>query len=108
MKEHKLKTLPEFFKAIQKGEKTFELRKNDRDFKKGDVLILMEFIPCKTCGGSGRAIFDVPDFDNCCEEPHGKYTGKVIRVEVTYVLNNGFGLEKGYVAMAICKSRTKK
>jgi len=108
MKEHKLKIWPKYFKAIKKEEKTFELRKNDRDFKKGDVLILREFIPCKTCGGRGRAIFDVPDFDNCCEEPHGKYTGRIIRVEVTYILNNCFGLDEGYVAMSICKIKSKK
>jgi hypothetical protein len=104
MKKHELKTWPKYFKAVQKGEKTFELRKNDRDFKKGDILILREFVPCKICGGCGRAIFDVPDFDNCCEKPHGKYTGKVIGVEITYIMDDGFGLRKEYVAMAIHKS----
>lgn len=39
-KLHTLKTEPEhFFKASQ-GRKTFEVRKNDRDFMEGDYLLL--------------------------------------------------------------------
>ena len=33
---HALKTLPEYFEAVLENKKTFELRKNDRDFKVGD------------------------------------------------------------------------
>ncbi|GGC94841.1 DUF3850 domain-containing protein [Enterococcus wangshanyuanii] len=40
---HKLKTLPEFFEATLAGEKPFEIRKNDRGFQKGDLVILKEF-----------------------------------------------------------------
>ena len=42
---HKLKTWAEYFKVIINGSKTFELRKNDRDFKVGDRLDLMEYDP---------------------------------------------------------------
>ena len=35
-----LKILPEYFEAVKSGKKTFELRKNDRDFCVGDILIL--------------------------------------------------------------------
>lgn len=34
MKIHYLKIWPDYFDLIYRGEKTFELRKNDRDFKK--------------------------------------------------------------------------
>lgn len=45
MKTHELKILPQYFKAVQNGSKTFELRKNDRRFKVGDTLILREWHP---------------------------------------------------------------
>ena len=41
--QHELKILPEFFTAIIFGKKKFEIRKNDRDFRVGDVLKLMEY-----------------------------------------------------------------
>jgi len=40
---HELKTWPEYFEEILTGKKTFEVRKNDRDYKVGDTLILKEF-----------------------------------------------------------------
>ena len=39
---HELKTLPEYFEAVRKGDKTFELREDDRNFKVGDYLALNE------------------------------------------------------------------
>lgn len=42
---HRLKTWPEFFKAVADGRKKFELRKDDRGFEPGDLLELVEFDP---------------------------------------------------------------
>lgn len=39
---HALKTEPQFFEAVIDGSKTFEVRKNDRDFRVGDYLALNE------------------------------------------------------------------
>jgi len=39
---HELKILPEYFEDVISGRKTFEIRKNDRPFKKGDLLALNE------------------------------------------------------------------
>ena len=50
---HDLKIWPEYFKAVVEGNKTFEIRKNDRDYKVGDTLNLREFRPCKKCNGRG-------------------------------------------------------
>ena len=41
---HYLKTETEYYQAVERGEKKFELRKNDRDFKKYDMLYLEEVV----------------------------------------------------------------
>ena len=41
-KTHELKILPEQFWSVVAGHKKAELRKNDRDFKVGDTIILWE------------------------------------------------------------------
>jgi len=101
---HDLKTWPLYFAAVSSGKKTFEIRKNDRDFKVGDILILKEFIPCKQCDGGGRVMIDPPSFDKCCDAPHGKYTGRIIRVKVRYCFDS-FGLDDGYIAMSFKKCK---
>jgi hypothetical protein len=76
---HELKTWIEYFEEVFMGNKTFVVRKNDRDFKKGDTLILKEW-------------------DNFRET----FTGRELARTVTYVFEGGsFGLEKGFVVMAI-------
>lgn len=76
---HKLKTWPQYFKEIKFGKKRFELRKNDRDFKTGDLLELWEYIP---------------------EEDI--WTQEVCLATVDYILHGGkFGLEEGYVILGL-------
>lgn len=76
---HKLKTWPEHFEEVYLGNKTFEARKNDRDYKTGDVLVLQEYDP-----------------DGYC------YTGRELEKNVTHILHGGqFGIEEGYVIMSI-------
>lgn len=41
--EHELKIRPEFYLRVATGQKSFEIRKNDRDYQVGDVLILREW-----------------------------------------------------------------
>jgi hypothetical protein len=43
-KVHDLKIHPIYYSAIIRGDKIFEIRKNDRDFAVGDEIILHEFI----------------------------------------------------------------
>ena len=45
MKEHRLKTWPEFYVPLAAGLKTAEIRFNDRDFSIGDRLYLEEWEP---------------------------------------------------------------
>ncbi|MED1528777.1 RNA-binding protein [Bacillus pumilus] len=40
---HELKILPQYFWACKTGHKCFEIRKNDRDFKVGDLIQLREY-----------------------------------------------------------------
>ena len=43
-KHHYLKTETEYYQAVEKGTKRFEVRKNDRDFKIFDMVILYEVV----------------------------------------------------------------
>ena len=76
MKIHALKTWPEYFEAVAGGEKTFEIRKDDRGFKVGDVLELREY----------RITED-------------RYTGRSLWRRVTYI--TAFDQKPGVVVMAI-------
>lgn len=78
MREHELKCAAEFFDAVESGRKPFEVRFNDRDFKVGDHLELVE------C--------------NILLEPTGRRCHKV----VTYVLA-GWGIERGSVCMGLAR-----
>lgn len=40
--KHELKVLPQYFKALWCGDKTFEIRKNDRKFDERDEVVLQE------------------------------------------------------------------
>jgi hypothetical protein len=44
-REHVLKTWPCYFKDVYAEIKKFELRKDDRNFRVGDLLILREWSP---------------------------------------------------------------
>lgn len=73
---HELKILPHFFTDVIKGEKTFEIRKNDRPFHKGDLLALNEY--------DGQY-----------------YTGNSCLVYIDYIMNDPDYCKKDMVVMAI-------
>lgn len=50
---HNLKILPEYYWKVETGEKTFEIRRNDRDFKVGDVI-------CLSCWTEEIGFHDLP------------------------------------------------
>lgn len=52
---HELKIYPDFFSAVCTGVKRAELRKNDRDYRVGDTLHLLE-TPRGSCHSTGEFI----------------------------------------------------
>ncbi len=75
-KVHQIRIGTTFFNDVCSGGKSFELRKNDRGYAKGDILEMMEFT-------------------------NGKYTGRSVKVHVTYILEDFTGLKEDYCIMAI-------
>lgn len=75
-RRHKLKLAKMFFEDVRLGRKSFELRKNDRDYQIGDILELREM-------------------DN------GEPTGRVIEKEITYILEEFAGLKEDYCILAL-------
>ena len=75
-KTHELKILPEYFVAVKGGRKTFEIRKNDRNFEVGDNLILKEI-----------------------DKNSGEYTGREVSRRITYITD--YAQKENYIVMAI-------
>lgn len=97
LKTHELKIWPVFFAAVRNGTKPFEVRRDDRKFEPGDRLVLQEFEPCETCGGSG-----MHDFRRDCSAPHGHYTGQELEAKITFKLPGGhWGIEHGYCVLGL-------
>jgi hypothetical protein len=71
---HELKAAPEFFAAVAAFRKTFEIRRNDRDFKVKDRIMLREW-------------------------EGGRYTGRWLARRITYITD--FEQKDGFVVMAI-------
>lgn len=74
-KEHVLKIRPEFLQSLLVGQKTCEVRFNDRDYQAGDFLVFEE------------------------EEPYMRYYFRI-----THVLNHDQfpdGIKEGYVVLSI-------
>lgn len=85
---HELKLHTRYFYSVVDMSKPFEVRKNDRDYKKGDELLLKEFVP--------KGYFE--------EWEEEAYTGQICHRVITYVLKGGeYGLEKGYVILGLAR-----
>lgn len=77
---HALKTWKEYFESQEKGDKLFELRKDDRPYKVGDYFLSQEF-----------------------DQHKNEYTGRETKYLITYVLRDAdfFGLKKGYCILQL-------
>jgi len=78
-KIHVLKCWPAYFEAMRVGRKSFEVRRNDRDFQVGDCIVVQEYNP-----------------------ELGRLSGEAFSVRVVYMLAGGqFGMPEGYCVMGI-------
>jgi len=74
---HQLKTIQPYFNEVVEKRKTFEIRKFDRDFNVGDILLLSEYDP--TIGMLGTGVWR----------------------EVTHMLSDQPYVPEGYVALSM-------
>lgn len=84
-KEHVLKTDHVVFQDVLDGNKTFEIRFNDRGYQVGDLVILKETEFTGEQMKSGQPLV---------------YTGREIQKRISYVLS-GYGLHEGWVILGI-------
>ena len=95
--EHSLKISRAYFNAILSGEKTFEARRDDRGFQRGDFLLLRLY----DRDMHGNLNYLPPGSNIKCPENKANF----IVVRVTWILTGGqHGIEPGYVVMSIEKS----
>jgi len=82
MTRHSVKTWPKYFRAVSSGAKNFEVRRDDRRFQVGDILVLAEFNPAT-----------------------GRFTGRELERTVSYKMRGGlFGIIKGYCVLGLCET----
>lgn len=75
-KIHEIKIAAMYYEDVVSGKKSFELRKNDRGYKQGDKLIMLEF-------------------------KDGKHTGRIVNADIVYMLKDYTGLAEGYCILGI-------
>lgn len=75
-KVHDVKLGTTFFDDVKTGRKTFELRKNDRGYKEGAIIVMHEY-------------------------KDGTTTGRTIEKKIVYMLEDFTGLEDGYCILGL-------
>lgn len=82
MADHDLKVWPQFFDALDSGDKSFEVRKDDRGVAVGDTLLLREWHPADM-----------------------EYTGRTTTRLVTYIMRGqraeDMGLKPGFAVFGV-------
>jgi hypothetical protein len=102
--DHTLKTDPEVFQAAMQGVKTWEIRKDDRGFKVGDILCLRETeYTGEEMKFQGRRDWAYTNEELEALKPKPlKYTGRELYMRVTYILRGPiYGLKEGWVIMSV-------
>ena len=85
--QHELKTDPDVFDLVESGEKTFEIRWNDRNFQTGDYILL------KKTKYSGVEMIEGKPLE---------YTGDNILLKAKHVMHGPvYGLSAGWVIISI-------
>ena len=92
MKAHNLKLDTEYFDDVKSGKKSFEIRKDDRGYEVGDLLLLRRYKDGEF--GVNRYYMMSSSFDMTDEEE-----ADTITAVVTYVTN--YAQQDGYVVLGI-------
>lgn len=88
---HQLKTWPQYWDEVASGDKTFDVRRDDRGFQKGDVV---ELLKCSDRWQLGNYTIDI--------DPVTHQPAHVLRKRITYVLTGGqLGIEPGFVVLGL-------
>lgn len=107
---HELKIWPEFFKAVVDGRKRHELRKWDRPFCVGDLILLKEWDPeqfsalCLVAGITREPKEDEPGSWTVARAKATDlaYTGQSICARITYITKPGtWGLPEDVCVLSI-------
>lgn len=94
-REHDLKVATAYFDALASGEKNFEVRRDDRGFQRGDVLVLRRFGKPHNSALGGHAYL-------CGTSSTTSRDADTVKRRITYVLTGGqFGVEPGFVVLGL-------
>lgn len=86
---HELKCWPVYWDATRRGDKPFDVRKNDRGFQTGDIVRLHRYDPSTGC-------YVAPDGSSS----HLPQDSGTISLVVTWILQGGqFGIEPAYCVL---------
>ena len=92
---HVLKTHPRHLDAVARGDKTFEVRRDDRGYQVGDTLILRAYTPHERNAWCGVKAKD-------CQFTSHHHEERDVVAEVTYVLPGGqYGIDPDVVVLGI-------
>lgn len=87
MRIHEVKCRDSFFNELIAGTKSFEVRRNDRDYNPGDVLAVNETVSECIPPAPEGSVF--------------RYTGRCCLLKVTYILDDPEYCKEGYVIMGL-------
>ncbi len=84
--QHELKIWPAFFEQVISGKKKFEIRRNNRNYQVGDILLFREY--------KQECVHGYPTV--------GEYTGRKAYFNIDYILEGyQWGIRHEFVAMSI-------
>ena len=101
MKLHELKIKEEYLEDIKSGKKTFELRKNDRDYQVGDLIHFIKVSNQELWSGAVPLI----DYETNKIATKAVYIDDNALYQITYILKDvpQYGLDKDYCILGIKK-----
>lgn len=104
---HHLKLDKFYWDAVKIGSKSFEVRRDDRGFQRGDVVVFHKYDNSQDNGGfcfvDGRYI------KTCLGEElrtNREADSDKMKAEISYILTGGqFGIEPGYVVLGLAPAK---